>query len=91
MENTEIQRLKAQPVKRSLVSFSPRMKALVYDHDRASPRSEKMEPLWQGPVRLVRRRTEHIWKYEDQPHEGPGRKNIQVAHEDHLQSYDDKR
>ena len=83
--------MKAQPVKRSPVSFSPRMRALVYNHERASARSEKMEPLWHGPVRLVRRRTEHIWEYEDQPHEGPRRRKILMAHEDHLQSYDDKR
>ena len=77
-------------MKRSPVSFELGMRVLVYNHEKASAKSEKMELLWWGPVRLVRRRSEHIWEYEDQPQEGSGRKRVSAAHDDHLQSYDDK-
>ena len=65
---------------------------LVYDHVRASARSEKFAPLWVGPVRLEEKISEHIWQYKElKTSASPGRKKIQRVHEDHIQSFTDKR
>ena len=51
-----------------------------------------MTPLWWGPVELEHKESEHIWKYRElQPWEGGGRRRVVKVHEDHIQSFEDKR
>ena len=91
LRNTEVRRIQGNPVKISRCSFEPGMRVLVYDHVRASARSQKMDALWKGPVKLLERKTSHIWTYEErQLSGGRGRRRICEVHEDHLQTYDDK-
>ena len=92
LKNTEIKRIKGQPAQCSPQSFEPGMLVLIYDHVRASSRSDKMTPLWWGPVELERKESEHIWRYKElQPREGGGRRRVAKVHEDHIQSFEDKR
>ena len=50
-----------------------------------------MDALWKGPMKLLEKKTNHIWTYEEQQLSGgQGRRKICEAHEDHLQTYDDK-
>ena len=76
LRNTEIQRIKGQPVMTSPQSFEPGMPVLIYNHVRAGIQGDKMSPLWDGPVRLERKTGEHTWEYSElQPHmAGEGRR-----------------
>ena len=65
LRNTEIQRIKGQPVMTSPQSFEPGMPVLIYNHVRAGIRGDKMSPLWDGPVRLERKTGEHMWEYSE--------------------------
>ena len=91
LKNTKVKRIKGQPVQCNPQSFEFWMLVLVYDHVRVSSRGDKMSPLWWGPVRLEAKESEHIWRYKElQPREG-GRRRIARVHEDHIQSFKDKR
>ena len=92
LKNTKIKRIKGQPAQCSPQSFESGMLVLIYDHVRASSRSDKMTPLWWGPVELEHKESEHIWWYKElQPREGGGRRRVAKVHEDHIQSFEDKR
>ena len=92
LENTEVQRIKGQPAQYSPQVFKPGMLVLVYNHVRASIRGDKISPLWDGPVKLEEKVGDRIWTYSElQQHQGPGRRKVTRVHEDHLQTYEDKR
>ena len=91
MDNWEVKRLQDHPKLVSPVNFEPRELALVYDAIRATARADKFAPFWKGPVRLVEKMSNSVWKYKElEASLGPGRKRIQLAHESHLQSWEDK-
>ena len=91
MDNWEIKRLRDQPKLTSPSNLEPGKLALVYDSVRATARADKFSPFWKGPVRLLRKISNSVWEYEElEENTGPGRQKIQVAHESHLQSWEDK-
>ena len=91
MNNWEIKRLRDQPKLTSPSNLEPRKLALVYDSVRATARADKFSPFWKGPIRLLKKVSNSVWEYEElEGNIGLGRQKIQVAHESHLQSWEDK-
>ena len=91
MDNWEVKRLQDHPKLVSPVNFEPGELALVYDVVRATARADKFAPFWRGLVRLVEKMLNCVWKCEElETLLGPRRMRTQLAHESHLQSWEDK-
>ena len=91
MDNWEVKRLRDHPKIISPGNLKPGGLALVYDAVRATARADKFAPFWRGPVRLVEKVSNSVWRYKElETSLGPGRKRINLAHESHLQTWEDK-